>query len=85
MPADQAGCDQIGRHPRRVGELGIVVISQNLIEVAGGRAMRINMRMRVEDRPARQFVEQLFRLRVKWSHHAAGERHRERLERGYCP
>ena len=51
-PWVELGGDPIGRHPRRVGELGIVVVAQDLVEVPGRRAMRVDVRMRVEDRPA---------------------------------
>ena len=51
--------DPVGRHPRRVGELGIVVVSQDLVEVPRRRAMRVDVRVRVEDRPPRHLLEEL--------------------------
>ena len=80
-PRIEARTHPIGRHPGGVGELGIVMVSQNLIQVAGSRTMRVNMRMGIKDRPACQLVEQFSRNRIKWSDHAAGGRHHERLEK----
>ena len=55
----EIGRDQFGGHSRRVGELGIVVISQDLIEMARGGPVRVDVRVRVVDRPARHLVEEL--------------------------
>ena len=55
----ELGRDPIGRHPRRVGEFGIVVVAQDLIEVPRGGAVRVDVRVGVEDRPARHLLEEL--------------------------
>ena len=51
--------NRFGGHPRRVGELSIVVISQDLLEMARGRPVRIDVGVGVEDRPPRHLVEEL--------------------------
>ena len=53
------GRNGLGGHPGRVGQLGIVVITQDLLEMARGRPVRVDVRVRVEDRPARHLVEEL--------------------------
>ena len=54
----EVGRDQLGGHSGRMGELGVVVISQDLIEMARGRPARIDVGVRVVDRPARHLVEE---------------------------
>ena len=60
----RSGGDAVGRHPRRVGEFGIVVVAQDLVEVPRGGPVRVDVRVRVEDRPAAHLVEQLAGRRV---------------------
>ena len=47
--------------------------------------MRVDVRMRIEDRPACQSRRTVLAPRGQWSDHAAGGRHHGRLERGCCP
>ncbi len=57
--AGHVGSDQLGGHPRGVGQLGIVVVAEDLVEVAGRGSVRVDVRVGVEDRPAGDLVEQL--------------------------
>ena len=51
-PRIEIGADLGRRHPRGVGELGIVMVPEDLIEVACGGPVGVDVRMGVEDRPA---------------------------------
>ena len=46
-------------HPGRVGQLGIVVITEDLLEMARGRPVRVDVGVGVEDRPPRHLGEEL--------------------------
>ena len=57
-PSDR-GKNLAGRHAGRVGQLCIVVVAQNFVEVPGRRSVWVNMRVRVENRPAQHFLVQI--------------------------
>ena len=59
-----SGSNQFGRHAGRVGEFGIVVITQDLIDPSRRRAVGVDVRVRVEDGPGRHLVEELTCPRV---------------------
>ena len=46
-------------HPGGVGQLGIVVIPEDLLEMARGRPVGVDVGVRVEDRPPRHLGEEL--------------------------
>ena len=53
----ERGRNGFGGHPGRVGQFGIVVIAEDLLEMARGRPVRVDVRVRVEDRPPRDLGE----------------------------
>src|SRR5262249_34560637 len=53
-------------HPGGVGELGVIVVTQDVVEVARGGAVRVDVRVRVEQRDAADLrVQVLSKLVVR--------------------
>ncbi len=52
------------RHAGGVGELGVVVVAEDVVEAARGRAVRVDVRMRVDQRDSAKGAIQVLRQRV---------------------
>ena len=54
----EVGRNLLGGHPGRVRELGVIVVAENLVEMARGRPVGVDMGVRVINRPSRDLVEE---------------------------